>query len=84
MKRMYSHPFDPERRKENDQSKRIYPNIDGKKLDMGYYCNKHIPMIQQMLRAACKRMAVEQGLGGAEPGSRASYIYKENFLALPP
>lgn len=52
----------------------LYLNAEGKKFDMGYYCNKHIPMVQQKLGAACKRVAVEQGLSGAEPGSRATYI----------
>ncbi len=52
----------------------LYPNEEGKKFDMEYYCNKHIPMVQQKLGAACRNMAVEQGLGGAEPGSRATYI----------
>ena len=52
----------------------LYPNEEGKKFDLEYYCNKHIPMVQQKLGAACRRVAVEQGLGGAEPGSRAAYI----------
>jgi len=52
----------------------LYPNEEGKKFDMVYYCNKHIPMVQKKLGTACKSVAVEQGLGGAEPGSRATYI----------
>jgi uncharacterized protein (TIGR02118 family) len=52
----------------------FYPNEEGKKFDMGYYFNEHSPMIQQKLGAAFKRVAVEQGLGGAEPGSRATYL----------
>jgi uncharacterized protein (TIGR02118 family) len=52
----------------------LYPNITGKKFDMEYYCNKHIPMVQQKLGAACKGVAVEAGLGGAEPGASATYI----------
>jgi uncharacterized protein (TIGR02118 family) len=52
----------------------FYPNEEGKKFDMTYYFNKHVPMIQQKLGSACKRVAVEQGLGGAEPGSRATYL----------
>jgi uncharacterized protein (TIGR02118 family) len=52
----------------------LYPNSEGKKFDMGYYCSKHMPMVQKKLGAACKRVAVEQGLGGAEPGSRPAYI----------
>jgi uncharacterized protein (TIGR02118 family) len=31
-------------------------------------------MVQQKLGAACKSVAVEAGLGGGEPGSRATYI----------
>jgi uncharacterized protein (TIGR02118 family) len=52
----------------------FYANQEGKKFDMRYYFDKHIPMVQQKLGPACKRLAVEQGLGGAEPGSRANYI----------
>jgi uncharacterized protein (TIGR02118 family) len=52
----------------------LYPNIAGKTFDMEYYCSKHIPMVQHMLGAACKGVAVEAGLGGAEPGAPATYI----------
>ena len=52
----------------------FYPNEEGKKFDMEYYCNKHIPMVQQKLGAAVKGVSVEQGLSGAEPGSQAAYI----------
>jgi len=52
----------------------FYPNKEGKKFDMRYYFNKHVPMVQQKLGAACKRVAIEQGLGGAVPGSRATYL----------
>ena len=52
----------------------LYPNDEGNTFDMEYYCNKFIPMVQEKLGVACKGVAVEQGLGGAEPGSRAIYI----------
>ena len=52
----------------------LYPNEDGKKFDMDYYCNSHIPMVQEKLGAALKGGAVEQGLSGAEPGSPAAYV----------
>ena len=52
----------------------FYPNEGGKKFDMDYYLNKHVPMVQQKLGAALKGGAVEQGLGGAEPGSPATYV----------
>jgi len=51
----------------------FYPNDDGKKFDMDYYLNNHMPMVQQKLGAALKGKDVEQGLGGLEPGSRATY-----------
>ena len=52
----------------------FYPNDEGNTFNMEYYCNKHIPMVQEKLGAACKGVAVEQGLGGAEPGSLATYF----------
>jgi uncharacterized protein (TIGR02118 family) len=52
----------------------FYPNEEGKKFDMDYYCNKHMPMVKQKLGAALKEHAVEQGLGGGEPGAPALYI----------
>jgi len=51
----------------------LYPNTEGKKFDMAYYCDKHIPMVKQKLGAACKRIDVDQGLAGAQPGSRPSF-----------
>ena len=51
----------------------FYPNQEGSKFDMDYYCKSHIPMVQQKLGAACKGVAAEQGLAGATPGSRAAY-----------
>jgi uncharacterized protein (TIGR02118 family) len=52
----------------------LYPNTEGAKFDMEYYLNKHIPMVQQKLGAACKSIAVDLGLGSAEPGSRPPYV----------
>jgi uncharacterized protein (TIGR02118 family) len=52
----------------------FYPNTEDSKFDKEYFMNKHIPMVQRKLGTVCKKMAVEVGLGGAEPGSRAPYI----------
>jgi uncharacterized protein (TIGR02118 family) len=52
----------------------LYPNRPGAKFDMDYYCNNHIPMVQQKLGAACKRVGVEQGIAGMGPGAPATYI----------
>ena len=58
----------------------FYPNEEGKKFDMEYYCNKHIPMVLGKLGDACKGATVEQGLGGAMPGSPATYIAMGHLL----
>ena len=52
----------------------FYPNEEGKKFDMEYYCNKHLTMLQQKLGSALKGLDAEEGLSGAEPGSPATYI----------
>jgi len=51
----------------------MYPNAEGKRFDMEYYCNEHIPMCRDRLGDALKDVAVEQGIGGGEPGSPATY-----------
>lgn len=52
----------------------FYANEPGRRFDMDYYCNKHIPMVRQKLGAACKGEAVEQGVSGAAPDARPAYI----------
>ena len=52
----------------------LYPSGDGKTFNMDYYCKSHMPMVQQKLGPACKKIAVEQGLSGGEPGSRGSTL----------
>ena len=52
----------------------FYPNEEGKKFDMEYYLNSHIPMVQEKCGAALKGGAVDQGLSGIEPGSPATYV----------
>lgn len=52
----------------------LYPNEEGKSFNMDYYCEKHMPMVQEKLGSACKKVAVEEGLGGPEPGSAATYM----------
>lgn len=52
----------------------LYPNGAGHKFDMTYYCEKHIPMVQRLLGAALKGVAVEQGVAGGAPGAPATYL----------
>jgi uncharacterized protein (TIGR02118 family) len=51
----------------------IYPNKDGAKFDMDYYLTSHIPMLRRVLGSALKGCAVEQGLGGSAPGTKAEF-----------
>lgn len=44
------------------------------KFNWDYYLNKHTPMIKQLMGAALKKVEVEQGLGGAAPGTGATYV----------
>lgn len=52
----------------------LYPNREGDTFDIGYYCDRHIPMVRTKLGTACKGVAVEQGLSGPAPGSPPAYV----------
>ena len=58
----------------------FYPNEEGKKFDMDYYVNSHIPMIQEKLGDAIKGGTVDQGLAGGAPGSPATYVAMGHLL----
>ena len=58
----------------------LYPNNPGAKFDMAYYTSKHMPMVQRKCGPACKGVAAEQGLSGAEPGSTPAYIAVGHLL----
>lgn len=51
----------------------LYPAGESTRFDMDYYCKRHMPMVQEKLGAACKSMAVEQGLAGGAPGAPPTY-----------
>ena len=57
----------------------VYPNAEGKKFDMDYYCNTHVPMVGALLGDALKGATVEKGLGGGAPGSPAPYAGMGNL-----
>lgn len=52
----------------------VYQNAEGKKFDMSYYCTKHMPMVKQKLGPACKRVDIDQGMGGPQPGSKPAFV----------
>jgi uncharacterized protein (TIGR02118 family) len=49
-------------------------NDEGSTFDMTYYSGSRTPMVRQKLGAALKGVAVDQGIGGEEPGSPAPYL----------
>jgi len=58
----------------------LYENTEGKKFDKAYYFSKHIPMVKQKLGSACKRLEVDQGLSGAQPGSKPAFVAMVHML----
>lgn len=58
----------------------FYPNNEGSRFDMDYNFNSHIPMVQEKLGTVLKGVSVEQGVGGPEPGSRATYVAMNHLL----
>lgn len=57
----------------------MYANEEGKKFDMSYYLNNHIPLVAKLLGDAVKGATVEEGIGGAAPNSAASFISMGNM-----
>jgi uncharacterized protein (TIGR02118 family) len=58
----------------------LYPNGEHVRFDMDYYMNKHMPLVQDRLGAACKKVEVEEGLSGAAPDSPPPYRAVCRFL----
>lgn len=60
----------------------LYPNNKGARFDLCYYIDKHMPMSIELLSAhpGFRGISVEHGLGGAVPGTDATYIVMCHFL----
>lgn len=52
----------------------LYPNREGSRFDMDYYCTTHIGLCKDRLGDACKGVDVEAGLSSAAPGSAPPYV----------
>jgi uncharacterized protein (TIGR02118 family) len=52
----------------------FYASGDGKHFDIGYYCEKHMPMVQRLCGSPLKGMAVERGVSGMTAGSAAPFM----------
>ncbi len=57
----------------------LYPNSEGSKFNMDYYCNKHVPMVAGLLGDHVKGATVENGLGGGAPDAPAPYAAMGNL-----
>ncbi|MEU6375424.1 EthD family reductase [Streptomyces sp. NPDC046909] len=51
-----------------------YPFTEGARFDHDYYQNSHLPMVKATLSPRLRRLAVDRGLVGGEPGSNPPYI----------
>jgi uncharacterized protein (TIGR02118 family) len=51
----------------------LYPNTENARFDIDYYCKVHMPMVREKCGAALKSMAVDHGMAGGTPGSKAPY-----------
>jgi uncharacterized protein (TIGR02118 family) len=52
----------------------FHENKEGKRFDLNYYLTQHIPAAKQKLGVACKRIKVDQGLSGRQPGSKPPFL----------
>ncbi|MEQ1677349.1 MAG: EthD family reductase [Chitinophagaceae bacterium] len=66
---------------ENNQSKKgmikvtiLYPNGDGKKFDMDYYSNKHMPLVASLLGDSLKLYEIDKGIAGRIPDEPVPYL----------
>ncbi len=50
----------------------LYPNQPGVRFDHGYYFERHLPQVRQLVGAALKGVAVDQGI--SSPESPAPYL----------
>lgn len=64
----------------------LYPNGEGKKFDMNYYANKHIPLVQHLFGDAMKGASIDKGVSSGTqampvPYLAIGYLYFENISA---
>jgi uncharacterized protein (TIGR02118 family) len=58
----------------------FYPNEPGKKFDMDYYCNKHMPLTHQRLDPmGLMRSEVEKGVSDTDPNAPPRFLAVGSF-----
>src|SRR4051812_13930353 len=60
----------------------LYPNGEGRRFDMEYYLNKHMPQSIELLSAhpGYRGVSVERGLGGGTPDTPPPYVAMCHYL----
>ena len=52
----------------------FYPNTPGARFDHGYYRDKHMPLVKQLMGERCKFYTIDKGIAGGAPGEPATYV----------
>jgi uncharacterized protein (TIGR02118 family) len=52
----------------------LYPNGEGKKFDMDYYSNKHMPLVASLLGDSLKFFEIDKGIAGRTPDEPIPYL----------
>lgn len=52
----------------------MYAHKPGARFDHDYYRDKHMPLVQARMGAACRFYTVDRGLAGGAPGSPPAYV----------
>jgi uncharacterized protein (TIGR02118 family) len=52
----------------------LYPNGEGKKFDMDYYSNRHMPMVASLLGDSMKMYGIDKGIAGRMPTDPIPYL----------
>lgn len=52
----------------------MYPNTPGARFDHDYYRTTHMPLVKNLMGAACNSYTIDKGLAGGAPGAPASYV----------
>lgn len=58
----------------------FYPNGQGTRFDIEYYCRRHIPLVQRLVGPALRGVSVEQGICGEQPGAPPTYVAMGHLL----
>jgi uncharacterized protein (TIGR02118 family) len=58
----------------------LYPNQEGSRFDIAYYCEKHMPLVQRLCGTALKGVGVEEGICGMTPDAPSPFLAMGHLL----